>query len=98
MHFHWGFGVGHAYAYNNIELHNNIVDINGLAMNASLLPEISISDCCVDWDRDDMNSQSFASSSDPDHKELYLDNVDVEIAAMYNWDSQDEGDEEHYKF
>ena len=98
MRFHWGFGVGHAYAYNNVKLHNDIVDINGLATNASLLPEISISDCHVDWDGDDTDSQSLASSSDPDCEELYLDNVDVEIAAMYNWDSQDEGDEEIYKF
>ena len=97
MHYHWGFSVGHAYAYHNIKLQDNIMDTNGSAMNASLLPEISISDCHVDWDGDDTDSQSLASS-DPDCEESYLDNVNVEIAAMYNWDSQDEGDEDNYKF
>lgn len=38
------------------------------------------------------------ASSGPDCEKLYLDNVDVEIAAMYNWDFQDEGDEDNYKF
>jgi len=99
MHYHWGFSVGHAYAYDNIELQDETMDINpGSATNASLVPEINISDCLVDWDGDDTDSQSLASSAPgPDH-ESHLDDVDVEIAAMYDWDSQDEGDEEDYKF
>jgi hypothetical protein len=93
MCYHWGFGVGHAYAHNNVEL---LEETSGAAMNASLLPEINISNCLVDWDGDDMDNQSLASS--PDADQSYLDDVDVEIAAMYDWESQDEGNEEDYKF
>ena len=96
MHYYWGFGVGHAYAYDNTELPEETMDNNGAAMNASILPEINTSDCHVDWDGDDTDSQSLASSPGPDHS--CLDDVDIEIAAMYDWDSQDEGDEKDYKF
>ena len=96
MHYYWGFGVGHAYAYDNIKLLEETMDNNGAAMNAFILTEIDTSDCHVDWDGDDMDSQSLASSPGPDH--LCLDDINIEIAAMYDWDSQDEGDAEDYKF
>ena len=93
MRYHWGFGVGHAYAYNNVELPEETMDDDGALTNASILPEINISDisdCHVDWDGDDSDSQSLASSSD--HSECLDDDVEI---AMY---SEDEGNEENYKF
>ena len=93
MRYHWGLGVGHAYAYNNTELPEEILHNDGPVTDTSTLPEINILNCHVDWDGDDTDSQSLVSSLDSDHSSL--DDVDVEIAAMY---SQDEGSEEDYEF
>ena len=90
MRYHWGFGVGHAYAYNNIESPEETMDNNGAATDASILPDINISDCHVDWDGDDTDGQSLSSSLGSDHS---CSDVDVEIAAMY---SQEEN--EDYEF
>ena len=92
MRYHWGFGVGHAYADNNIDLPDETMDNDVAPTNSPIHAEIDVSDCHVDWDGDDMDSQSLASGSD--HSEC-LDDVDVEIAAMY---SQDAGNEENYEF
>ena len=36
MRYHWGFGVGHAYADNNIDLPDETMDNNGAPTNAPI--------------------------------------------------------------
>jgi hypothetical protein len=104
MRYHWSLGVGHAYAYHTTKSveetpPDSASDFSGEATLNALHqsePENVIRGYDhIDGDEDgsDGNSSFTCSSVDLDDS----DNSDVEIAAMYNWDSQDEGEEE-YKF
>ena len=109
MRYHWSLGVGHAYAYRTTEPAEETPHDSGFDGEAALnaphqsepdifVPDRDHMDGDGDGDGDDDDDgDSNCSRSAADLDDSGLDTFDVEIAAMYDWESQDEGEEE-YKF
>ena len=93
MRYHWGLGVGHAYAHEPTTRSAEEI----LHAPSRSEPEIVIPDCHTDVDENDSDGTSSLRSPSPDLDNSDPDDFDVEIAAMYSWESQDE-ERGEYKF
>ena len=89
MRYHWGLGVGHAYAHSttrSTDETQSVSDFSGEA-TSNVQPIIG----------DDSDDYSSLGSPPSDLDELNPNDSDDETAAMYDRNSQDE-DEDQYRF
>ena len=91
MRYHWGSSVGHAYANSTtLEPVSSISSDSSEATPRQSEPEPVVPDSCEDEDGSDGNhSVGHLSSGNQDNSDSDNDSM-VEVAAMYDWQDEDE--------